>query len=242
MIKNNKLKLCVLIAIFVCSIYPKEVTARPISNTLKATISVISLDVSVGEGIEFDYTDINQAISKVNEGGVVKIKSGEYKMDSILSKDITLESYDGGYVDIITTSPIPENTKLKVGNKVTVNQEGVAPINLSGVIVKSEGNIPLTNNEIKIDAQQGDTVNIRLNEKIVNKLGFNDVNIMLRVSKTNGVKVETMLNSVRTVVAPQEDGVYNLGKVENYSNNMIVCFNFTSGGEYAMEFWADDGR
>ena len=242
MFKNNKVKIFMVVSIFLCSVYPKEVTARPISNTLKASISVIGTDVSVGAGEEFDYNEINEAISKVKIGGVVRIKSGEYMIESILGKDVTLESYDGGYVDIITTSPISQDIKLKVGNKVTVNQAGVAPIDLNGVLVKSEGNISLTNNEIKIDAQQGDIVNIRLNEKIINKLGFNEANVMISMSNNNGVTIEKSCYSIKEVITSQVDGVYNLGKVEASTGNMSVFFKFSRSGEYTIEFWADDGR
>lgn len=242
MLKNNKVRLVILSSLLVCMIYPKMAIAKPISNTLKATISVVSTSISVGAGSEFDYNEINDGISKVKVGGVVKIKSGQYNIDSILSKDVTLESYDGGYVDIITKTAIPQDTKLKIGNKVTVNQEGVAPISLVSGLIESGTTVTLSDNEIKVNAQQGDTVNIKLNQQIVNKLGFNNSSVMLRVSKTNGVKVDTVCNGTRNNIIAEGDGTYNLGKVEALTNNMIVSINFTGGGDYNMELWVDDGR
>lgn len=242
MLKNKTIKIFILANLFMIMAYSKVVIAKPISNTLKATISVTSTSISVGESSEFDYNGINAAISQVKTGGVVKIKSGQYNIDSILSKDVTLESYDGGYVDIITTSPIPQDTKLKVGDKVTVNQEGVDPINLVSVLMESGTTGTLSDNEIKVNAQQGDTVNIRLNQQIVNKLGFNNSSVLLKLNKTNGVKVETVCNGTRKMIIAEANGTYNLGKVEALTNNMIVSFNYTGGGEYSMELWVDDGR
>lgn len=233
---------CTVFTLILVACVPKTVFAKPISNTLKASISVLSSSVTVGVGDGFEYQDINVAIERVKEGGTVRIKSGEYKIKSIVSKNVILESYDGDYVDIITSDPVPQDIKIKVSNKVTINQEGVSPINLAAGVIESTTSPTLTDKEIIITAQKGDTIKLKLNEKIINRLGFNESNVMLKINNSDGVTIQRMLNAKVETLTSVDGTIYNLGEAEETSNNMYVYLQFTKEGQYSLEFWVDDNR
>lgn len=243
--KNTKYLYVFAMSVFILTICNSKIAfAKPISNILKGSFTVISSSGSEGEDVNSDYSDINKAIQNAKDGGRVKIKSGEYRIDSILDKNVTIDSSDGGYVDIITNVEIPKDIKIKVSDKVTINQQGVLPTRLlAGIMVSgSGGTTQLSENDINVTVKQGETVNIKLRQDIVNRLGFHDLNVMLKINNGAKIKVFKNVNAVKSEVNVQENGIYNLGKMPEISNEMILSITFDAGGEYNIELWTDDNR
>lgn len=243
--KNTKCLSIFIMSLFILMIYnSKTAFAKPISNILKGSFTVISSSGNVEEDVNSDYSDINKAIQNAKDGGTVKIKSGEYRIDSIIDKNVTIDSSDGGYVDIITNAEIPKDIKIKVSDKVTINQQGLPPTKLiAGIMVTGPGGATqLSENDINVTVKQGETVNIKLRQEIINRLGFHDLNVMLRINNGEKLKIFKNVNAVKSQVNMQENGICNLGKMPEISNEMILSITFDAAGEYNIELWTDDNR
>lgn len=238
--------------IFLCSIlsftiYASPVLAKPISNTLISTVTVTNTSGDVGGGAEEDISDINAIINKTDEGKIIKVKSGEYRLDYIVNKNVTIECADAtGYVDIITTQPLPIGIKIKVGQRVTVNQEGVNPVNLVwGVYQTGPGSATVLNSEaITLNVETNKEIIIKIQQQVINPLGFHDLNIYSK-SNSNENIVISQRNSITgayLTIQPDSQGIYNFGRVTDYTSDTWIKIKFSSSGIYTLELWADDGR
>lgn len=236
-----------VLALFAVSIvgigvfFVSKAYAKPISNTLQASINVTGLEVSVGEGQGYEFSSLNTAISKVKDGGIVKIKGGQYdELQPLLDRNVTLQSADGGYVDIIVPNDVSQYKNLKVGDKVTVNQEGVAPLILKAALIRENNSIgELGTSDITFDADKDKDVKIYLEKEVVNPLGFHNMTVMLKINSDSGVIVKKRADSIITTITPDANNNYNLG---NMTSNQTIVLLFQKAGEYRADFWLDDGR
>lgn len=238
--KYNKILFIIILVIVVIHINSIKAFGKPISNVFQATIDVVANGTAGEEGHNYD-DDINKAIQNAKEKSEIKIKSGKYNIDSIIDKDVTLKSLDNEYVDIITKSQIPNNIKIKVGSKVTINQEGVCPIKIE---VKENKKI-LKGNKIKINAKQGENKEISVYKEVINKLGFHNNDLRLEFIgfyDKNDLSVSNVENNDAFLGEESKRGIYyNLGKINDYEH-IIVNLKFDKAGQYPMEIYVDDGR
>lgn len=264
MLMIKSINLLILFSLLSVGIYASPVSAKPISNTLKSMVKVISTSSSDEGNIENEddindtdngdstdsggagnYIDINSAINATSEGGILRINSGQYKLDFITDKNITIECADvNGYVDIITKE-LPEGIKIKVGERVTINKEGMNPIDLLwGVYQGGSGtsNTVLTADEITFNVEKDKEVIIKIQQKIKNRLGFHDLYGILKVNKEEGLILSKRVNGTFQTVSSEEEGIYNLGELEDINTDIWIKVKFTGAGEYIMELWADDGK
>lgn len=241
MIKNKKIIIwtCAVAVVLSCS---SKVFAKPLSNSLITTINVINTDSTVGNGDEYAYSSINDAIDAAKEGQIIKIQGGAYTLEKIIDKNVTLESADGNYVDIEITGELPTN--IKVDDKVTINKKGVAPINLTGnVRDKDDTSSKKTlDQETILDVDKGATVIINMSPNVVNTLGFHNAHLKLKLNNDTGVTVEKNKNSSKdTNVEVKGNGEYDLGVIIDKEVTDIYL-TFPKAGKYTVEVWADDGR
>lgn len=242
MIKNKKVIVwtCAVAVVLSCSL---KVLAKPISNSLMTTITVISTEFTVGKGDEYAYSSINDAIDNANEEQIIKIQGGAYSFEEIIDKNVTLESADGNYVDIEITGELPTNIKLD--DKVTINKKGVAPIDLTGSVRDKDDSDSKKSftQETTLDVKKGATVVINTSPNVVNVLGFHNAHLKLKLNNDTGVTIEKNRNSSNkdTHVEAKGNGEYDLGVI-NDKETTDIYLTFPKAGIYTLEVWADDGR
>lgn len=232
--KILSLALGTLMALVTVVLYKPQIAfAKPVSNTLRTSIKVEKKFIDVGDSQDV----INNIISNSPSRSKIMIKSGEYRLDEIVDKDVMLCSADGGYVDIIVNSDLPE--KIEVDSKVTINKEGLNPIILSLNLQNNGGKAP---NLITIDEK--DTIQFSVSRQVLNKYGFYKANAIVKISDTNGITVEKRSGTEdKWSPVNSSNGVYDLGEIDkDKSANIYFNITFDNPGDYIIELWADDNR
>lgn len=187
--------------------------AKPISNTLKAFITVVDKDNNSGGSKEDEPLSINEAVIRAKDGDTVKINGGEYYLDKALEdKNVILESKDGKFVDIIVPNGTPLYKNLKVGDMVTVNIDGVAPVELKAAMIGNDGYLKdYSDEDFSFQVNKNKQAEIYLKKEIVNPLGFKHANLMLKAEPDDGVIVKRQDGDTTKLVDKDDNNIYNFG-------------------------------
>ncbi|MCY6484535.1 hypothetical protein OW763_09300 [Clostridium aestuarii] len=242
MSKNKIVAVILSISIGSALINYSLVHAKTISNSLKTTINVVKSNSELDFVVK-EASELNKAITLAGDKGIVKVVGGEHRLNSsIINKDVTIKSSDGKEVDIIVED-IPKDIKIKVGDKVTINKEGVAPIKLIGKIIYNNKVLEINDEEMTIDVKKDDEVKIELTKEVVNKLGFHNMNVFLKLNDAENVDVEKnkLSKKDKSVEYKDEDEKYDLGDFGN-DDNMDIALTFKEAGQYKLEIWCDNNR
>ncbi|QGU95828.1 hypothetical protein GOM49_12640 [Clostridium bovifaecis] len=212
---------------------------RIISNILSVPIIVEQASNEPDNGQQSDDEYINNAIKAAALNSTVKVKSGRYNLTYIEDKNITLDSEDGGNVDILVQHNLPQNVKLS--DKVTINKEGLDPLTFEISIGDgSFNNVKVVKNNdcVTVEKEKGLKIKIIPKSPTEHILGFSKVDLMITLTgniEASGKKSDEIIESVHLI-----NGTYNLSKVDrDFMRLVYLDLQVDNTGEYGMEFWAE---
>lgn len=215
--------------------------AKPISNTLKAFVTVVDKDNEGGGAKEDEPLSINEAVKRAKDGDTVMINGGEYHLDEALEdKDVILESKDGKFVDINVPKGTPLYTKLKVGDMVTVNIDGVTPVELKAAIKGDSVFLrEYSDEDFSFEVNKNKQADIYFEKEVINPLGFKNSNLIIKVEPDIDVIVKRQDGDKTKRVNKDSNNTYNLGDM---GSNLKVKLIFEEPSDYSLSMWLDNGR